>query len=113
MPGVAMQVTGAQLREEMADRGTPLLVDVFATWCGPCQMMAPKLDEVAKKAGGRLRVAKLDSDAESQLSAELRVTSFPTVIFMQNGQEVYRLQGVPEQEGALEALVAQHLRLKL
>ena len=112
-PGRVVQVNAEQLRQEMSDRRTPLLIDVFATWCGPCKMIAPQLDAIAAKAGDKLRIAKLDSDAEDALSAELRVSGLPTLIFMRDGNEVRRLEGMPEAPGALEGLVTEVLGVAL
>jgi thioredoxin-like negative regulator of GroEL len=71
------------------------------------------LDEVAAQAGGRLRVAKLDSDAESELSSELRVQGLPTLLFYLGGREVHRLEGAPPSAAALGQLVKEHLGVTL
>jgi len=108
-PGSVAIVDGEQLRAEMVDERTPLLLDVFATWCGPCKLIAPQLEALAAKAGDRCRFAKLDSDAEPQISSELNVQGLPTLIFVRDGAEVHRLEGVPGNAAALEALVGQYL----
>jgi hypothetical protein len=72
VPGEATIVIGRDLRTEMADARTPLLIDVFATWCGPCKMITPMLSKLAATLGERVRVVKLDSDKEGELSSELR-----------------------------------------
>lgn len=112
-PGRVGAVDAAQCDLELADSRTPLLLDVFATWCGPCKLIAPQLEVISAKLGARARVAKLDSDLAPELSTRLRVEGLPTLIFMRDGQEVHRLAGVPGQEGALEALVEQHLGVTL
>ena len=111
-PGTASEVTGDELREEMLDDRTPLLLDVYATWCGPCKLVAPALQALAEKFGGALRVAKLDSDAQSQMASELRVQGLPTILFFRNGREVSRVEGVPNGKDALEKLVREHLALE-
>jgi thioredoxin 1 len=108
-PGQASVVTAEQLRIEMQDDRSPLLIDVFATWCGPCKLIAPMLSSLADKLGSEVRVAKLDSDAHADLSTELRVAGLPTLIFMRDGKEVHRLEGVPGNAAALEQLAMQHL----
>ena len=113
MPGEATIVNGRELRTEMADARTPLLIDVFATWCGPCKMITPMLSKLAATLGERVRVVKLDSDKEGELSSELRVSALPTLIFLRDGKEVHRLEGVPNGQGALEALVRQHLGVQI
>ena len=112
-PGKVGLVDGEQLQQEMADARTPLLVDVFATWCGPCKLIAPQLEAIAAKAGERLRIAKLDSDEEPELSTELRIAGLPTLIFLKGGQEVHRLEGVPGNAAALEGLVNEYLGVGL
>ena len=110
-PGTASEVSGEQLAQEMADGRTPLLVDVYATWCGPCKLVAPQVQALAETYGSRLRVAKLDSDEHSQMATQLSVQGLPTLVFFRGGSEVFRLEGVPSTKGALEALARQHLQL--
>ncbi len=115
LPGSVGVVTASQLAAELTDVSTPLLLDCFATWCGPCKLIAPQLDELADAAGERLRVAKLDSDAEPQMSSQLNVQGLPTLIFYRKPSsggslaEAYRLEGVPGNAGALRQLVREHL----
>lgn len=93
-PGIVGQLTGRELEIELGAAGVPLLLDVFATWCGPCQMMAPQLEAAAKVLGGKVRVAKLDSDQAPDLASRLRVGALPTVIlFDKHGKEVKRQEG--------------------
>ena len=141
-PGEVSIVNAEQLRAEMADERTPLMVDVFATWCahrrrrvsrplpchpsasahlawlaalrcGPCKMLAPWLEDIARKVGNRCRVAKLDSDEHPELSTELNVNGLPTILFLQGGKEVYRLEGVPPDAAALEQLASQYLGIPI
>ena len=72
-------------------------------------MIAPQLEALALRLGESARVVKLDSDAEPQTSTELRVQGLPTLIFVRDGKEVHRLEGVPGNAGALEALAREHL----
>lgn len=65
-------MTTAEFEEEIQDCSTPILVDVFAVWCGPCQMMAPEMEKVAQKLEGRCRVLKVDSDVESDIASTLQ-----------------------------------------
>lgn len=93
-PGLVNQVTGAELEQELKGHSTPLLLDVFATWCGPCQFMAPHFSAVAKKLGHQVRVVKLDSDAEPTMASYLRIGGLPTVVlFDRRGNEVSRQEG--------------------
>ena len=71
----------------------PLLVDVWAEWCGPCKSFAPVFEQAAKQLAGKCRLAKLDSEANQQLSAQLVVRSIPSLILFKNGREVARQAG--------------------
>ena len=71
----------------------PVLVDFFATWCGPCKMMAPAVDELAAKYTGKALVAKLDTDRASSTAQGFRIMGVPTTIVFRGGREVARQSG--------------------
>jgi len=71
----------------------PLLVDVWAEWCGPCKSFAPTFEQAAAQLSGRVRLAKLDSEANQQLSAQLGIRSIPSLILFKDGREVARQSG--------------------
>jgi len=71
----------------------PLLVDVWAEWCGPCKSFAPIFEQAAGELAGRCRLAKLDSEANPQLSGQLGIRSIPSLILFRNGKEVARQSG--------------------
>lgn len=73
---------------------TPVLVDFYADWCGPCKMMAPYLEEVAQKMKGKVKVIKVDVDKNQQASAKYKVQGIPTLILFQNGEIKWRQSGV-------------------
>jgi len=102
-PGQVVELSGSELEEELVDGSTPILLDVYAQWCGPCKFMAPELEKAAKTLGQRIRVAKLDADKAQDMSSKLRVGGLPTLIlFDRAGVEVAR------QEGAMnEAMLLQ------
>ena len=87
------QVTGEELEKELQSWDTPVVLDVYAPWCGPCQLLAPELEHVAKLYKDKLRILKLDSDEEPQVASMLKVYGLPTVLFMKEGKVVYRAEG--------------------
>ena len=111
-PGKVADITDDQLAAEIKlakGVGTPLLLDVYATWCGPCQMMAPQLAAAAAELGETVRVAKIDSDKYPQWASQLRVGGLPTVlVFNAEGNEVNRVEGALMKDGLLD-LVRQHI----
>ena len=76
----------------------PVLVDFWATWCMPCRMLAPTIEEIAEEADGRAYVGKVNVDEEPQLALQYGVRSIPTLIFFRGGKEVGRMVGVQDKE---------------
>ncbi|MEB3309986.1 MAG: thioredoxin [Snowella sp.] len=72
----------------------PVLVDFYATWCGPCQMMAPILEQVGTHLRDRLQVVKIDTDKYPQLASQYQIHALPTLVLFKNGQPVNRIEGV-------------------
>jgi len=110
VPGEVADITAEELSLELSQKaGTPLLLDVYAVWCGPCQMMAPQLKIAAEELGGQCRVAKIDSDKYGEWSAKLKVGGLPTVVvFDSEGKEVNRQEGAVMSAG-LVSLVQPHI----
>ena len=82
----------------------PLLVDVWADWCGPCKSFAPVFEQAAKQLAGRCRLAKLDSEANRELAGQLNIRSIPSLILFRNGREVARQSGAFPLQKLLEWL---------
>ncbi len=91
---------------EILAGGKPVLVDFWATWCGPCRAMAPVVDELSAEFEGRVVVAKCDVDEASQLPAQYGIRNIPTFIFFKDGQMVDRLVGVNPKSVFVEKLNA-------
>ena len=102
------QVNTAEFEEEIQDCSTPIILDVFAVWCGPCQLMAPQLELVAEKLGDKVRVLKIDADEEPVVASTLRVQGLPTVMFINDMSVIMRAEGALMAD-ELEALADHHL----
>ena len=82
----------------------PVLVDFYATWCGPCQMMAPILEQVNQQIKGKLRIVKIDTDRYPQLASRYHIEALPTLVLFKNGKPVGRIEGVIQPQQLEERL---------
>ena len=87
------QVSDGTFEAEVLKSDTPVLIDFFAEWCGPCKVMAPVLDDVAREYQGKLKVVKVDVDESGEIAARFGVTAMPTFVLVKKGQETYRRIG--------------------
>jgi thioredoxin 2 len=99
------KVTTADFDRTIRESSVPVVVDFYADWCGPCKMMAPTLDDFARRRAGEALVLKLDTEAEPALAQRFGIRGIPTLIAFRNGQEVRRHVGVADAR-TLEALTA-------
>jgi thioredoxin 1 len=86
--------TSANFKSEVLDSSTPVLVDFWAEWCGPCRMLGPTIDQIASEVKGKAKVGKLDIDAAQEIALSLGIQSIPTVILFKNGRPVGKWVGI-------------------
>jgi thioredoxin 1 len=98
------KVSGAEFEAEVLQHPKRVLVDFYADWCFPCRMLAPRLEQFAEANADKVKVVKVDSDADEELANRYSVRTIPTVIAFENGQEVARAVN-PQSRAALEALL--------
>lgn len=106
--GKPLDLNQARFRRHLAKSDLPLLVDFWASWCGPCKMMAPVFTEAAGQLEPNIRLVKIDSEQEQALSGELGIRSIPTLILFKNGVESARLSGAMDLQNLL-GWVRQHI----
>ncbi len=106
--GEPLVLDSARFQRHLSKGDLPLLVDFWAAWCGPCKMMAPVFAQAAQQLEPRVRLVKINSEEEQQLSAQLGIRSIPTLILFKNGQEAARVSGAMDL-GNLLAWTRQHL----
>ena len=88
-----VKITADNFEEEVINSKIPVLIDFWATWCGPCQMQGPVVDEAADEFAGKLKIGKINVDEEGSLAQKYSVMSIPTLILFENGEVIKKEMG--------------------
>ena len=99
-----LTLTNENFEEEVKKSDKKVLVDFFATWCGPCKMMSPIIDEIAEELGESIKVGKVDSDENTELAEEFGIMSIPTIMIFENGQVIKTFIGVTSKDEIMKVL---------
>lgn len=97
-------ITSKNFEEEVSKSEVPVLLDFWASWCGPCKMVSPIVDDVANEVEGKAKVGKINVDEEQELASAFKIMSIPTLVVIQNGKLVKQAVGVRSKEEILEML---------
>ena len=103
-----IKITADNFYTEVINSDIPVLLDFWATWCGPCRMIAPYIEELAAEYAGKIKVGKVNVDEEVQLAMQFRVASIPTVLIIKDGKTVQQAVGYRTKKD-LEAMIQKAL----
>ncbi|MHB8881690.1 MAG: thioredoxin [Thermodesulfovibrionales bacterium] len=103
-----LDVTTATWDQEILQAKGLVMVDFWAVWCGPCRMIAPTVEELAKEYAGKMKVAKLNTDDNPDIASNYKIMGIPTLIFIKDGKQIDQIVGVA-QKSQLKAKIDAHL----
>ncbi|MBN2482968.1 MAG: thioredoxin [Candidatus Omnitrophica bacterium] len=105
---MAVDVTRENFEKEVIQSDTPVLVDFWAPWCGPCKMVVPVIDEIAKEYEGKVKVAKINIDDAAEIASQYNVMSIPTLMIFKNGEVLTQTVGALSKSDLIK-LLAPHV----
>ena len=103
---MALEFKDASFDEDVLKSDTPVLVDFWAPWCGPCRMLAPTVDVISEEYEGKVKVGKVNTDENPQIATQHQINSIPTLMIFKGGEVVERLVGALPKEKITEKLDA-------
>ena len=99
-----VNITKENFKEEVLDSNVPVLLDFWASWCGPCKAVSPIIDDVSKEMNSSIKVCKINVDSEEELASLFKIRSIPTLIVMNKGKIVANSIGVKSKKSIIEML---------
>jgi thioredoxin 1 len=99
-----LELSDSNFESEVVQSQTPVLVDFWAEWCMPCKMLAPTIDELAAEYDGKVKVGKVDTDANRDISMKFGISAIPTVILFHNGEVVKKFVGLQQKSDLKSAI---------
>lgn len=104
MAGEVIEVTDANFQEEVLDSDIPVIVDFWAAWCGPCRMVGPIVEEIAKDQEGKVKVGKLNVDDNREVATRYQIMSIPTILKFENGEVARQVVGAMPKAALIKEL---------
>ncbi|MHB0915778.1 MAG: thioredoxin [Thermoleophilia bacterium] len=104
MAGEVIEVTDANFQEEVLDSDIPVIVDFWAAWCGPCRMVGPIVEEIAKDQEGKVKVGKMNVDDNREVATRYQIMSIPTILKFENGEVARQVVGAMPKAALIKEL---------